>query len=357
MKLSPLVSMLLAIVLFLNAPAALAFETDQYNLPPEPLFDIGDEVTAHVRENIQTALDKLNADIAVRLSCLDKTAAKGTKCGSEITEKKALDFLRSNDAAAEAVYKQLGSGNLFITVTGKWFKKHKFSHEPALYKVGFTDSIFILMPIDYATISPTIRMYGTEFGTDKVEHFFQQGYKYYKLYNDAAAKGKTAKEAEKKAVDWGKRTERTYFGLLVSGVYSNADLYANYAGMRFYQGLGSPIQIGSTTRPSTLVLEAGKWQINEAANINETLLKPFVTDHMNEAFNPSGYSFILYPTVKRVVKNQCPAWQKAYPQLTREIATKRSTDLELWNGEDYGFAKKGHSVAIASCFDDKLVTQ
>lgn len=350
MRISACVSILLALVVVFSVPAALAFETDQYNLPPEPLFDIGDEVTEHVRSNIQLALDKLNADIALHLSCLEKTADKSTKCGSETSEKKALDNLRSNDAAAKAVYKQLGSGNLFITVTGKWIKNHKFSQDPSRYKVSFADSIFILMPIDYATISPTIRMYGTEFGTDKVEHFFQQGYQYYKLYNEAATKGKTAKEAEKKAVDWGKRTERTYFGMLVSGVYSNADLYANYAGMRFYQGLGSPVQIGMETRPPTLILIDGKWQINEAVNINDTLLKPFVTDHMNEAFNPSGYSFVLYPTVKRVVKGQCPAWNKAYPQMTREATAKRSTALELWNGEDYGFAKKGHSVAIASCF-------
>jgi hypothetical protein len=36
-------------------------------------------------------------------------------------------------------------------------------------------------------------------------------------------------------MDWGERTERTYFGRYTTGVYSHADLVADFEGMRFWQ--------------------------------------------------------------------------------------------------------------------------
>jgi len=355
MRISACLATILASALFLNTVIVFAFETDQYNLPPTQLVDIGDEVTQYVRENLLLALSDVNREITKHIACVDKTERAADDCRSAAEEETLLEHLRSDDAVAEAVNERLGAGNLFITVTGKWFRKHKFEHTPDKYKVDYTDSLYILMPIDYATLSPTVHLYGTEFGTDKVEHFFQQGYDYYKLYKQSVSAGKSLKEAQKRAVEWGKRTERTYFGLLVSGVYSNADLYANYAGMKFYQGLARPIKIGSVERPATFILRDGLWSIDEPAMQDEILIKPFIDDRLNEAFNPSGYSFVLYPTVKRVVRRECPTWQKAYPELTHDSAAKLSKDLELWNGEDYGFAKKGHSVAIASCFDGKKI--
>jgi len=354
MKFSAFASLVLGIVLLANATGGFSFETDQYNLPPEPLFDIGDEVTDYVLENLMIAVNKLNADIAHSKKCVDIVAA-GAKCGSVRSESDKLTYLRSNDAVANAVYNTLGSGNLFITTTGKWFRKHKFSHEPSHYKTGYTESIFIVMPIDYLSLSPTVKLYGVEFGTDKVEHFFQQGYKYYTTYNEAIAKGQTPQEAAKKAVQWGQRTERTYFGLLVSGVYSNGDLYANYAGMRFYQGLTQPVRIGSSTRPAILVLKDGSWKINDEATLRKTLIKPFISDHLNEAYNPSSYSFILFPSVRRIVRKQsCPQWKQRYPRLTAAEINARSAALTLWNGEDYGYTKKDRMVTIGeTCFEQK----
>ena len=337
-----------------NFAVDFAMETDQFNLPPEPLYDIGDEVSAYVEENLRIALNKVNADIAIRQSCLDATAAKETKCDSGQSEMKKLAALRSNTVVAKELFKLIGDGNLFITSTGKWFNKHKFTQEPSRYKAAYGESIYMTNPIDYATLSPTVHMYDSEFGTDKIEHLLQQGYKYYKIYNEAVASGKTPEEASKKAVKWGQRTERTYFGMLVSGVYSNADLYANYAGMKFYLGLTNAMQIGTDARQPILILRDGVWKLKDPENLRSELIKPFLTDHLNEALNPSGYSFLLYPFVKNTVrKNDCAKWKKQYPNLTASEFNKRSEALALWNGEDYGFAKRGHSVAIASCFDEK----
>lgn len=352
MKLSIITSLFLCVALLANVLYVFPMETDQYNLPPEPLFDIGDEVTDHIAEGLSIAITKLNAEIALHQACLAEPPKKGSKCGSADSERARLAYLQSNDAVAREVFKQLGDGSLTLTVTGKWFMKHKFSHEPARYKTSYLGSIYKAEPIDYLTMSPTVRIYGTEFGTDKVEHMLQQGYNYYTIYQKETAAGATPENAAAKAVKWGQMTEKTYFGLLVAGVYSNADLVANYAGMKFYQGMTQPVTLGETTRPAIVELTDGTWKIADMANLHENLIKPFVSDHLNEALNPSVYAITLYPFVRATVKKRsCPQWRKMYPNLTRDSVETLTAGLRVWNGEDYGHLNRNLMVKLAEvCF-------
>ena len=352
MRFSAVASLILSLVLLANVPSAFPMETDQYNLPPVPLYDIGDEVSDHVAENLVTAVAKINAEIAVHQACLNLPPAKDSKCGSVETESARLAYLRSNDAVAKEVFKLLGDGNLFITKTGRWFQTHEFSHKPVRYKTDYLESIYATLPSDYLTMSPTVRLYGTEFGTDKIEHFLQQGYGYYKIYRKETVAGATPENAAAKAVKWGRMTEKTYFGLLVAGVYSNADLVANYAGMKFYLGLTQPVKIGTVTKPAILELKNGAWAIADNAALRENLIKPFLSDHLNEALNPSVYAFNLYPFVRSVVKKKsCPQWKKMYPDLTRNSLETRTAALTIWNGEDYGHLTQSRMVSLAeTCF-------
>ena len=352
MKLSALISLLLNFLLLANVAAVYAMETDQYNLPPTPLFDIGEEVSDHIAENVFFAVAKINAEIDMHQACLNGPKQKGSECRTPEAERGKLEYLRSNDAVAYEVFKLLGDGSLVLTVTGKWLIKHRFSHEPARYKTSYAESIYLVEPIDYLTMSPTVRIFGTEFGTDKIEHMLQQGYNYYKIYNGEITVGGTPEAAAKKAVKWGQITEWTYFGMLVAGVYSNADLVANYTGMKFYQGMTQPVQIGSVKRPAILSLNDGSWMVNRPQNLSDDLIKPFISDHLNEALNPSIYAFNIYPFVRRTVKKQsCPQWRKMYPDLTKVGLETRSTALTLWNGEDYGHLKKNMMVPLAeTCF-------
>ncbi len=339
-------------ILTLIRPVTLAFETDQYNLPPVPLVDIGEEVMQYVEDGVMLAAARVNARIDKSRACIDALPAKLKGCGSPEFERNNLEYLRSNDALSEEVYKLLGAGDLFVTSFGNWMRSHKFSAEPSSYKTSYGESIYIAHPFDYLTISPTVRLYGTEFGVDKLEHMFQQGYKYYTIRRDALGKGMTMREADQEAVKWGQRTERTYFGMMVSGVYSNADLYSNYAGMKFYEGLTEQIAIGNKTRPATFSLSGGSWTFDTAAT-RESLLRPFLTDHLNEALNPSDYAFNLIPTVRRSVrKYACSEWKAAFPMLSADEMTSRTRSLELWYGKDYGFTKQNRSVTIAkTCLD------
>ena len=351
MKPQTFISLFLSLVFVLQPIAAAANETDQYNLPPVPLADTGDEVTDHVEDSLRKAIAKINADIVHSKTCIDTDSPVRSKCDSVGNESRKLTYLRSNDAVAKELYKLLGDGSIFISYIGKWMNTHEFHVSPSRYKTSYLKSIYIAQPIDYSTLSPTVRLFGSEFGTDKLDHLFQQGYKYYTIQRDARAKGMSSPEAEKKAVKWGQMTERTYFGLLVSGVYSNADLVANYAGMKFYQGLTEPVTISDKTRPALLTLKDGKWQINES-RLREDLLKPFISDHLNEALNPSGYGLLLYPSVRDIVrKNSCPVWRQDFPDLTATALADKSHSLEQWNGEDYGYTKRPRTVRVGEmCF-------
>ena len=334
---------------------ALAFETDQYNLPTAALADIGDEVADYAELNIIKAMAKVNREIARRQNCLDGNSDKNN-CGSAADETAKLAVLRSDDKIVREVFKLLGGGVPPFTNAGTYMEKHEFRAQPARYKTSFSDSIFTHFAVDYLTISDTVKIYGAEFGTDKVAHLFQQGYSYYKIRERAVGKGVAPAEADKKAVNFGRKTERTIYGTLISGVYSNADLCANFAGMRFYQNLTREVTINNVAHPPILVLKDGVRQFNEAVVRRENLLKPFLTEHLNEALNPSVYIklFGFRASVRKTVREKsCPQWRKKFPDLTADDYRKQSDELKLWNGEDYGYTASRNFITIAdTCFDD-----
>jgi hypothetical protein len=76
-------------------------------------------------------------------------------------------------------------------------------------------------------LAAVVNLNGQLIGADKLGHFFSQGYAYFeKAYLQGY--GLDA------ALDYGEWSERTYYGALLTGVYSYADLAANFDGMRFW---------------------------------------------------------------------------------------------------------------------------
>ncbi len=342
----------LIFALLISPSAALAFETDQFNLPEKPLADIGAEVHEYVHEKVGQAIEKVNGEIKERQNCLENKAAKN--CDSPEKNRERLNYLRSSAAITRAVFNRLGSGIVPFTASGSWMEKHQFRNQPARYKTGFDESIYATFPSNYLTISETVNLYGVSFGTDKIAHIYQQGYTYLRIYERGLAKGFSKEAATKKANDWGRRSERTFYGNLVSGVYSNADLAANFAGLRFYQNLTGEIKIGAATKSPLVVLENGFWKFNPAIDLPENLLKPFVSNHLNEAWNSSIYTklFNLRSSVRSHVKKRaCAEWRTAYPTFSRTDFERKSSELKTWFGDDYGFTGKDNFVTIAdTCF-------
>lgn len=346
------VRLCLCFVLLILPSAKFAFETDQFNLPPVPLADIGAEVHQYVKENVEIAIGKINREIKARQICLENQTTKN--CESATKNRRRLTYLRSETAVTRAVFQRLGAGFPPFTASGSWIEAHEFKAQPARYKTDFKKSIYVRFPSNYLTISETVNLYDTQFGTDKIAHIFQQGYTYLKIYERALAKGLPKEAATQRATDWGRKSERTFYGTLVSGVYSNADLAANFAGLKFYQNLAVTIDIGGQVKLPILILENGFWVFNKDVEMAENLLKPFVSAHLNEALNPSIYTkfFGLRSSVRgRVQKNACADWKTLFPQRTENDFDAVSQSLHDWHGEDYGFTASKNFITIANtCF-------
>lgn len=354
MKRKKIAAIFLSAVLVTQSFSVRAFETDQYNLPEKPLADIGDEVADYTRENIAKAIGKINAQIIKHQNCLEKNSA-ASGCGSPEKERAELAELRSEAAIVRAVFKPLGGGIPPFTNSGTWMESHKFRAQPARFKASFGKSIYRTSPVLYLTISETVRLYGVELGTDKIAHLFQQGYTYYRIVERAKAKRISYAEGVRKAVNWGKTSEKTYYGYWASGIYSNADLAANFVGMKFYENLTREIKISGETFAPILVLKRGVWEFNENVNLRESLLIPFISNHLNEAWNPSVIVslFGFRAGVRKTVKKQaCPQWRKEFPNLTQANFAEMSANLKLWDGADYGFKESSDFITVANtCFD------
>lgn len=166
-------------------------------------------------------------------------------------------------------------------------------------------------------VGPTIRVNGQLIGSDKLGHFLSQGRKFYRRYmryrDEALA-------AERSAY-----TERAIFGQLTTGVYSNADLVANYEGYRFYRSLFEDDVIPG--KPAILAWHDGRWIVQ----------RPFSwADHVNaywdEALNINHYDGLLYPHMKARLQTYCPDYFRdpAKYTLPDEAAlSERYAELQL----------------------------
>jgi hypothetical protein len=145
-------------------------------------------------------------------------------------------------------------------------------------------------------VGPTIKLNNELIGSDKLGHFFSQGKKFYRRYE---LNHDEALAAERSAY-----TERAIFGQMTTGVYSNADLVANYEGYLFYRSLFEDNIIPG--KPAILAWQDDHWVIQ----------RPFTfADHVNaywdEALNISHYDKWLYPHIKPRLTTFCPDYQAA----------------------------------------------
>jgi len=118
-------------------------------------------------------------------------------------------------------------------------------------------------------VCSTVQIAGVLVGTDKPDHFWAQGYEYF----GASKRGRLPERAK----EWGVSSELGAYGLLTSGVFSFADLAANWQGYLFYVGLlgeRSAIQVG----------EDGC-----VAQVRPFRWRDWLSDAMDEVVNPPAY--------------------------------------------------------------------
>lgn len=328
---------LIFLLLFFVIEIANAEETEQFTLPPKELLDVGPIVSQQLSQTLEKIVAQVNAEIETLLP-LEKESKRA---------RRKLALLREGLYFSDLVYRKGGPG------FPKWLD---LSHLPdyrntviyketrpwkTVYWLAFSQSPFSLIGL-----SPTIHLYDYYFGTDKLGHFFMQGHTYYKIYTYLTAHGKSPARAQEILVTYGQILEHTYLGRLVNGVYSNGDLSANFAGWKFYMNLTQAIKIGDTILPPILVLRGDRWEFQRD---KENLLKPYLSDHLNEALNPSYYTFTRNQ-IQREVQKRCADWihQKG---ITKEIIEAKLRETSLWHGEQYGhWLPAKNAITLDVCF-------
>ncbi len=252
---------LVSVAVTLSSCGAVAYETDQYLnrlLPVEDSIELLDD---YVNKRVKKVVADWNG--------------------------------RRNDRRlAVAIYRQMGSW-YWVDKIEAWARD-----DPSVEKFPQThsDSIYSGSPVwasrvaFFFGIGRSIKVNGVILGTDKFGHFFSQGFKYYKREMRGISTDRLLK--------WGAFVERGLFGLVTTGVYSNADLVANYEGMLFYKGLftdnivkGKRALIGwNGDRP--FVQRSFSW-------------RDHINDYWDEALNPSHVGRSLQKHLLPAIKNLC----------------------------------------------------
>lgn len=171
-------------------------------------------------------------------------------------------------------------------------------------------------------VGPTIKVNGQLIGSDKLGHFLSQGRKFYRRYMKSLD--------ESQAAEHSAYTERALFGQMTTGVYSNADLVANYEGFLFYLSLFEDDIV------------PGKKAILNWQDDHWIIQRPFTwADHVNEywdeALNVNHYDRLLYHHMKDRLRTFCDDYFRAPEMYTIENEdrlSERYAHLQLRDTSD-----------------------
>ncbi len=323
---------------------ARATETDQFTLPPKQLDDLGPDLGAIVLDVLRAGIAEWNlrADAWIQV---DRQADPGS-----IVEREFL----------ARVYEQTGVGLPESTVE-RALRYGAFPGRNVRFSPSLGESIYswVFAPFPLAHLTtdcPTIRVYGIDLGTDKIGHIFQQGYEYLIRYMDARDRGADEATALAGAVKYGVVTESGLYGVALTGVYSNGDLAGNYAGFKFYRNLFHEVRIGDRTFAPILRRDGVHWVIDPGRD-NPDLLQPFISEHLNEAYNPSRYYFSV-ERIRQHVRGRCEAWFAQVPGFDEPGHRAQLARVRTWFGEPYGWElPDDEAVTLLECFGGAGVRQ
>lgn len=237
----------------------------------DPFFAIDEEI-GDSKEILNSYLNKAVTDILVQYN-----------------EKNAVE--ESCENVSLHIMQELGTDNYFVTKRGAlnsdfelWVNanenidrspKYGSSQEEYVQKSIYAPKLkfFGVWP---KKLDATINIGGVYVGIDKLSHFLGSGYEYFNIYLQAKEEGLSEGMAQLKAIEWGLKMENSILGRWSVGVFSYADLEANYQGFLFAKDL---------CENSILSVMSGKYKLNEAIKIEK-----YVTPNWDELYNPNAYT-------------------------------------------------------------------
>jgi hypothetical protein len=271
-----------------------ALETDQFMMWNRNLEDSADQVNLYLSDSARTAIEKLN------------NSPKKYTCSQVHQE---IIRWQQRDGLILAVESWVYGTDLLekypVPPEGLDDERKLIGAvvDQTIYRKGFIFRLKIF--------GVNINYNGVYMGIDKLAHLLETGYEYYEKYHAAIAKGKSHEDAVIAAIKKGIFQERTYYGYLVSGIFSFADLEANYQGLylnnQFCHGDNRFLEQD----------EQGKWFLK-----NDIDLRPYVNPYMDETFYPNSYTRKRARSIKPFVKQYCEL--KDHPEVVQRMQTYQS---------------------------------
>ncbi len=250
-----------------------AAEVDQFTKRNDPLNDSSLILNQKANEYVQKALLKLNQG--------------SINCQSQAEEKNLYGELRkyfANHTKGELTIFALKSDEVHkrkLKIQDSIFKHWSIWDGFLLGRSSANDSDLALGPL--------IRMDDVVIGTDKLEHLFGRGFSYFSNYY---LKGKSLE----KTINSGVFGEKTLYGgnKLATGVFSYADLSANFNGMRFWNHMlqRRADVLGDNVGPYIVCNNDSKWE--QVKSIDFT--------HYFDESNDEAINCSKFPTKKTAQK-------------------------------------------------------
>ena len=258
----------LPFALALCATRASAYESDPLSARRDPPADATIVANAHATELLTGAIDRVNA----ATECQGDDRAMREVLAKEI----ARTMTERRTAPSRGRQPQMTTGAYAVWLEEGPIERMDVHDRTDVYSDVRTGNSAILRVWGPAS---TIQLAGVLLGTDKLDHFWDQGYDYFR-------ESKHGLDPER-AVRWGTRTELGLWGEATTGVFSYADLAANYDGYQFYATLLSPTS--SIVRDDDGCVR---------------MVRPFdwaesIDWHYDEALNPSVYTEGVAADVER----------------------------------------------------------
>jgi hypothetical protein len=254
----------------LISASAHALETDQFYAWGKPIEDSSKYLNAWVRLTIQFALDS-------------RAANAPQDCESAV--KNVQKHLQHS--IYQPIELWIISSDLVDRIPrGKEANRDYRSH----YLLSRT---FTFDHARWLTPSPTLQVNEIRIGADKLAHFFSEGWWYYKQWKKNWT-DHTLEKLQRDMFQYGAKLELWIQGMKTSGVFSPADLEANYQGFVFYQ------QLCHGDEP-LLRRQEGRWQFSDRFDFRD-----YIYPKWDESWNPNVYSKKRWKGVRSTMAGYCP---------------------------------------------------
>lgn len=382
----------LFLVLFF-APVGIlwAYETDQYSVSPYRILDSGEGFSKFIFRELDQAIIEVNKNLGQFPDQIQQLRKEVEQIYSQFSPadqmnlpddvRNSVNFTIRKLEKLKKLHRQLQSemgivefiqSRFSLRVTWQDQRDGVFGLPTNLWPLGASEKFFKFHPRvtqtiyslsgfhrlispSYFVFSGTYNMFGVHLGWDKIGHILNQGFQYYEVFHHSIQVGDLVEVATQKAIDMGSDSEDGVFGQLVDGVYSNADLAANFAGFLFFKNFFDEIYIGNKLRPPFFLRDQRgfvSWNPQHQV-IPEKIMKDFITDHLDESLNPNLLEKPQRGIVRWAIQKRCESWKAYYGIHSYSEIIRRVQGLKTWDGYNYGNRSDGTLRIEEICFSSR----